>query len=90
MATGRIDILWHRVVHLCVISLNILLQLTSISWSGWETYSIMTFTLDSILLSDTAVPQSPASNITGLADQFVESVPTTTPHLLFQQQQQTG
>ena len=60
MATGRNDFLWRSVVHLTGIrlELNVLLWLTTTSWSAWEPFAKMTSNLDSILLSDTTVTES--------------------------------
>ena len=82
MATGRNDFLWRSVVHRGGISLalNVLLWLTTTSWSGWEPLSKMTCNLDSIFLSDTAVRESSSTtrNVTGLAHQSVRAFAAAT------------
>ena len=77
MATGRNNFLWLLVVHLggIILVLNVLLWLTTISWSGWEPLSKMTCKLDSILLSGCHCQrvQLHSHSITGFADQSVQA-----------------
>ena len=69
MTAGRKDFLWRSVVHLGGISLalNVLLFLTTTSWSGCETLSIMECNLDNILLSVTVVREPSSNPTTSLA-----------------------
>ncbi len=64
-ATSRTDFLWRSMMHLGGLSLalTVLLFLTSLSWSGWETLSKMARSLHNIFFTDTSPRKSSFSHL---------------------------
>lgn len=78
ITTGRNDFVCRSVMHVdnLSLSLNVVLWLASMLWSGWEVWSSIDLILMNIHLSHTTLgrAQLHPHNVTGLTDQFIESV----------------